>query len=68
MKILVVDDDLVTGALLNKVLTKLGKGVGLGLTTALNIIRMHNGSIICRSEPGIETVFTVRLPDSGGTA
>jgi len=47
MKILVVDDDLVTGA--------------------LNIIRMHNGSIICRSEPGIETVFTVRLPDSGGT-
>jgi two-component system NtrC family sensor kinase len=47
---------------------EVGKGVGLGLTTALNIIRMHNGSIICRSEPGIETVFTVRLPDSGGTA
>ena len=46
---------------------EVGKGVGLGLTTALNIILMHNGSIICRSEPGIETVFTVRLPDSGGT-
>jgi signal transduction histidine kinase len=47
MKILVVDDDWVTGT--------------------LNIIRMHNGSINCRSEPGMETVLTVRLPDSGGT-
>ncbi|MEJ2661379.1 MAG: response regulator [Desulfobacteraceae bacterium] len=46
---------------------EIGKGVGLGLTTALNIIRMHNGSIHCQSEPGMETVFTVQLPDNGGT-
>lgn len=46
---------------------EIGKGVGLGLTTAYNIIRMHNGSIHCQSEPGIETVFTVRLPNEGDT-
>ena len=40
----------------------IGRGVGLGLTTALNIIRMHNGSIHCQSEPGVETIFTVWLP------
>jgi two-component system, NtrC family, sensor kinase len=46
---------------------EVGKGIGLGLTTALNIIRMHNGSIHCQSEPGKETVFTVRLPNNDGT-
>lgn len=46
---------------------EIGKGVGLGLTTALNILKMHNGSIQCRSESGKETIFTVRLPQSGGT-
>jgi two-component system NtrC family sensor kinase len=47
---------------------EIGKGVGLGLTTALNIIRMHNGSIHCQSEPGGETVFTVRLPANGASS
>jgi two-component system NtrC family sensor kinase len=46
----------------------IGKGVGLGLTTALNITKMHNGSIECQSEPGKETVFTVRLPHNSGAA
>ena len=42
-----------------------GQGVGLGLTTAQNIIRMHNGSIAVSSgEKGITTV-TIRLPHNG---
>jgi signal transduction histidine kinase len=45
---------------------EIGKSVGLGLTTALNIVKMHNGSIHCQSEPGKETTFTVRLPGNGG--
>jgi len=38
-----------------------GQGVGLGLTTSQNIIRMHNGSIAagCGKDG---TTFTVRLP------
>jgi two-component system NtrC family sensor kinase len=39
-----------------------GQGVGLGLTTALNIIRMHNGSIHAESKPGEATSFKVSLP------
>ena len=39
-----------------------GQGVGLGLTTALNIIRMHNGTIGVSSDAGSLTTFTVHLP------
>ena len=39
-----------------------GQGVGLGLTTALNIIKMHNGSIHAVSKPGEATSFKVCLP------
>ena len=39
-----------------------GQGVGLGLTTALNIVKMHNGSIKAESTPGEATSFTVYLP------
>lgn len=46
---------------------EVGQGVGLGLTTALNIIKMHNGSIHCQGGPGKETEFTVRLPNGSGT-
>ena len=45
-----------------------GQGVGLGLTTALNIVKMHNGAIHCQSEPGNQTVFTVVLPTSAEIA
>ncbi len=44
-----------------------GQGVGLGLTTAQNIIRMHNGAITVISEGEGETTFTVRLPVNGTT-
>jgi two-component system, NtrC family, sensor kinase len=46
---------------------EVGRGVGLGLTTALNIITMHSGAIHCQSDPGRETSFTVRLPNDSQT-
>lgn len=42
----------------------IGLGVGLGLTTALNIIKMHNGSIHAESKQGKSTSFKVCLPRS----
>jgi signal transduction histidine kinase len=39
-----------------------GQGVGLGLTTALNIIRMHDGGIDVQSKPGEGTTFIMVLP------
>jgi signal transduction histidine kinase len=39
-----------------------GQGVGLGLTTALNIIKMHSGTITVTSDKKNPTTFTVRLP------
>ena len=38
-----------------------GEGTGLGLDTALRIIRKHHGSIHVTSVPG-DTRFQVRLP------
>ena len=39
-----------------------GKGTGLGLNMAYNIIRKHKGSIDVESEVGKGTVFAVRIP------
>lgn len=39
-----------------------GRGTGLGLAIAYGIIRQHNGSIECRSTPGVGTVFDIYLP------
>ena len=46
---------------------KVGEGTGLGLDTALRIIRKHHGSIDLKSQPG-DTRFRIRLPFKPPTA
>ena len=41
---------------------EVGEGTGLGLSISYDIIRKHNGEISVASEPGVGTIFTVRLP------
>ncbi|MDZ7289242.1 MAG: ATP-binding protein [candidate division KSB1 bacterium] len=36
-----------------------GSGIGLGISR--QIMRLHGGTITARSEPGVETVFTLRF-------
>ncbi len=38
------------------------EGTGLGLSIAYNIIKSHGGKLLCNSNEGSGTVFTVRLP------
>lgn len=35
------------------------EGSGIGLSMCRQIVRLHNGSISVKSEPGVETVFTI---------
>ncbi|CAD5374364.1 Putative histidine kinase [Rubrivivax sp. A210] len=39
-----------------------GRGVGLGLTVARDIVAAHDGSVQLRSAPGLGTTASVRLP------
>ncbi len=39
------------------------KGTGLGLSIVRRAVEAHGGSISVDSTPGIETVFTIRLPE-----
>lgn len=49
---------------------KAPKGSGLGLSIAKKLVEAHHGRIEVRSEPGVGTSFTVRLPKAavGGAA
>jgi signal transduction histidine kinase/ActR/RegA family two-component response regulator/PAS domain-containing protein len=42
--------------------TKAVKGTGLGLSVAYGIVTRHRGTIVCESEPGVGTVFTLEFP------
>ena len=38
------------------------QGTGIGLTSAAQIIEQHDGNITVKSEEGVGTVFTIRIP------
>jgi two-component system NtrC family sensor kinase len=42
-----------------------GKGTGLGMNIAYNIIKKHHGTIAVDSQAGKGTTFTIRLPVNG---
>ena len=46
---------------------EVGKGTGLGMNIAYNIIQQHNGSIAVDSKKGKGTKFTIKLPVAEGT-
>ncbi len=41
---------------------EVGQGIGFGLTTAMNIVKMHRGDIQVDSNPGKGTSVTIELP------
>jgi PAS domain S-box-containing protein len=45
---------------------KIGKGTGLGLNVAYNIIKKHQGEIDVKSDVGKGTLFIIRIPSAEG--
>ena len=42
-----------------------GQNMGLGLSTAVSIVKQHGGNIQVESQPGLGTCFTLTLPMAG---
>ena len=38
------------------------KAIGLGLTQAFNVSRLHGGQIVLQSQPGVGTTVSIWLP------
>ncbi len=45
--------------------TTKAKGTGLGLAVAQTLARENGGRLLVRSDPGVETVFSLVLPEAG---
>ena len=41
---------------------EVGKGIGLGLSIAYDVIKKHNGEITVESEVGIGSTFIISIP------
>ncbi len=58
-----MDDDIATRIFEPFFTTKkVGEGVGLGLSIAINTVKQHQGQIQFHSQPGIGTEFSIMLP------
>jgi signal transduction histidine kinase len=47
--------------------TSKSQGMGVGLWLSRAIVEAHGGRLTCHSEPGVRTVFTLRLPLKQGS-
>lgn len=57
-----MSEEFIRKSLFAPYVTTKARGLGLGLYTSQQIIRMHDGEIIVRSVPGRGTVFGIYLP------
>lgn len=57
-----MSDDFIQKNLFAPFVTTKPRGLGVGLHTSREIVRMHDGEIIVQSKPGLGSVFRVFLP------
>lgn len=57
-----MSDEFIRQSLFEPFKTTKAKGMGIGLYQSKHIVEAHGGSLEVQSQPGIGTVFTVRLP------
>ena len=51
----------------NKEANRSTEGTGLGMSITRNLVRLMDGEILIKSEPGVGSTFTVRLPQRAGS-
>lgn len=59
-----MSEDFIRHSLFEPFKTTKSKGMGIGLYQSKHIVEAHGGYIEVQSQPGMGTVFTVRLPNS----
>jgi nitrogen-specific signal transduction histidine kinase len=52
------------GRIFDPFFTTKARGIGLGLSVAQNLVGENGGRLLVRSRPGVETVFSVQLPEA----
>jgi two-component system, NtrC family, nitrogen regulation sensor histidine kinase NtrY len=54
--------DEIAGSIFIPFFTTRAAGSGIGLSLSRQIMRLHGGSIAMKSQPGVETIFTLNFP------